>query len=813
MYLNRYRFRLVFAVILFGVAVNFGQVPAGAQQPGPLSFTDITTAAGIDPVTTGSHGAMFVDITGDGLPDLYLTYNNVRDRENGYRRNQFYRNLGGGRFVEEAEARGIGIFGGGTHGAAFGDLDNDGDYDLTAALTYKTPFEPFPAEPNRIYRNDGGFFVDATPPAMANYADYTRGILNLDFDGDGDLDVFAVNGDQGNGDTRGVGGPVDRNELYVNNGGFDFSEIVTGDVITAPSGQGGTDTDYDGDGDIDLLVSNRNGDIAFLRNDGATFTLVYAGDIGIYNVPPPPPNVYHRSYSGISSGDLDNDGDLDIIFIEQQLTKTDYRVAHVYHNVGGGVFSFRQMFGAQTPPPAPAETIFSGLTAGLADLDNDRDLDLVLPGYPVVLLNNGAGTFAPGPQFPGPASGFPVPDVRSVAFGDIDADGDLDFALTAKFGRPYLVRNNFNGGQWLKVGLLGPQGQMGAFGAKIKVFAPGTSTLIGYREVKSSTGYLGQDDPTVHFGLGSASLVDVQVTYLNRAPILFRNVSSRQTFFLDGFTVLTAPGAPANFTATVAGSAVSLNWSAPAGGGPISEYTLEAGSAPGGTDIASLSVGNSTSFGVGAPPGVYYVRVRARNLAGQGSASTELIVRVGGACAGPPGMPATLNAAVNGFGVTLNWGAPTGGEAASAFVVEVGSASGLTDLTSFDTTATSLSAVGPAGTYFVRVRARNACGFGPASNEVVVALGCQGAPGAPTNLTSNVSGSSVTLNWIAGAASDTYELEVGFTPGATDLVIPTGSSAPTLSASAPPGTYFVRVRGRNACGTSTVSNEVAVVVN
>src|SRR5918993_3903301 len=99
MYINRYRLRrLIFAVLLFAPALKFGHIPAHAQQPGTLSFTDVTSAAGIDGVTTGSHGAMFVDVTGDGLPDLYLTYNNVRDQQNGYRRNQFYRNLGGGRF-------------------------------------------------------------------------------------------------------------------------------------------------------------------------------------------------------------------------------------------------------------------------------------------------------------------------------------------------------------------------------------------------------------------------------------------------------------------------------------------------------------------------------------------------------------------------------------------------------------------------------------------------------------------------------------------------------------------------------------------
>ena len=498
----------------------------GAQQSaGTLAFTDISTAAGIDP-GTGSHGVMWADITGDGLPDLYMTYNNVRDLANPYRSNQFYRNLGGGRFVEEAGARNIGVFGGGTHGATWTDLDNDGDYDLTVALTYKTVTDPFLAEPNRIYRNDNGVFSDVTPAGMKTYADYTRSVLSFDPDGDGDLDIFAVNGDQGSNEPL-----ADRNEFYRNDGGLNFTAVAAGVEITAPAGQGATDTDYDGDGDIDLLICNRNGPINILRNDNGVFTAVDPALAGIYSGPiPAPPGIHYRAYSGISTGDLDNDGDLDLIFIEQSLVTTAARVAHVYHNVGGGVFSYRQRIEG-----------FSGLTAGLADLDHDTDLDLVLPGYPVVLLNNGSGVFVGGPAFPGPASGFPEPDVRSVAFADIDLDGDPDFALTAKSGRPYLVRNEFDSGEWLKVGLVSAGGQVGAIGAKVHVFAAGTATQLGYREVKSSTGYLAQDDPVTHFGLGAATAVDVRVTYLDGTTVAIPNITSKRTVS-GGFHGRAGPG-------------------------------------------------------------------------------------------------------------------------------------------------------------------------------------------------------------------------------------------------------------------------------
>jgi ASPIC/UnbV protein/VCBS repeat protein/fibronectin type III domain protein len=769
-----------------------------AQQPSALAFTDISAAAGIDE-QSGSHGAMWADITGDGLPDLYMTYNNVRDLADPYRDNQFYRNLGNGQFVEETHLRGIGLYGGGTHGAAWSDLDNDGDYDLVAALTYKTVTDPFLAEPNRIYRNDNGVFVDATPPPMANYPAYTRSILTFDIDRDGDQDVFAVNGDQGSNEPL-----PDRNELYINNGGFNFTGITSGILITAPSGQGATDTDYDLDGDIDLLVCNRNGDMNILRNDGGgVFTAVDPASVGIYNVPPPPPGVLHRAYSGISTGDLDNDGDLDLVFIEQSLVTTAARVAHVYHRVGGS-YVYRQMIDG-----------FSGMTAGLADLDNDRDLDLVLPGYPVVLLNNGSGTFVPGPPFPGPASGWPEPDVRSVAFADIDLDGDVDFAITAKSGRPYIVRNDFNAGEWLKVGLFAPQGQVGAFGAKIRVFAAGTSTQLGFREVKSSTGYLAQDDPIVHFGLGGTTNVDVRVTYLDGTVVNVLNVNSRRALILNGANILHPPAAPQNLTSSVVGNSVSLTWTPNAFGGAVGDYVLEAGTGPGLSNLAVLSVGKTFSFSTGAPAGVYYVRMRARNLAGTSPASNEVVVRIGGACAGPPAAPSSLGASVNGFNVTFNWVGTPSSEPTTVYQFEAGSAPGLADLATFETVQSTLSSAPPPGRYYTRVRARNACGMSGPSNEIVVQVGCQGPPGTPTGLSASVSGSLVTLNWSAGSgsAADHYMIEVGYSSGSTTFVLNTPNAATSLQGSAPPGTYYVRVRAQNACGTSNPSNQVVVTVN
>jgi len=183
---------------------------------------------------------------------------------------------------------------------------------------------------------------------------------------------------------------------------------------------------------------------------------------------------------------------------------------------------------------------------------------------------------------------------------------------------------------------------------------------------------------------------------------------------------------------SVSGASVFLQWAAPTTY-PTASYVIEAGFAPGLTNAASFDTGNplvaySTSP---VPPGTYYVRVRAHGVDGLiSAASNETVLTVGGGggplpCSSTVAPPAAFGFAVAGSTVMLNWQAPSGGSA--SYVIEAGSAPGLTNLANFDTQspATSYTATGVgAGTFFVRVRAKNACGAsGSASNEVVIVVG------------------------------------------------------------------------------------------
>jgi hypothetical protein len=96
-----------------------------------------------------------------------------------------------------------------------------------------------------------------------------------------------------------------------------------------------------------------------------------------------------------------------------------------------------------------------------------------------------------------------------------------------------------------------------------------------------------------------------------------------------GPSCATLPNAPSNFGATVTDSLVTLSWSAPVGGCAPSGYVIQAGSAPGLSNLAILNVGPATELSVSAPPGTYFVRVVAVNAFGGSVPSVEIIVTVG----------------------------------------------------------------------------------------------------------------------------------------------------------------------------------------
>lgn len=181
------------------------------------------------------------------------------------------------------------------------------------------------------------------------------------------------------------------------------------------------------------------------------------------------------------------------------------------------------------------------------------------------------------------------------------------------------------------------------------------------------------------------------------------------------------PGAPQAPLVMLNGNQATFSWTPPLTGNGPTRYVVSAGSQLGAADYGSFDVGLETGISAVVGPGTYFVRVRAENPIGASASTADQSFSI--AAAPPPGPPSTLIAQVIAGTVTLTWQAPNSGGLPTTYVLEAGSATGLSDLAAVDLESTTPTIVingAPQGTYFVRVRAKNAAGLSTPSNEVTV---------------------------------------------------------------------------------------------
>ena len=277
------------------------------------------------------------------------------------------------------------------------------------------------------------------------------------------------------------------------------------------------------------------------------------------------------------------------------------------------------------------------------------------------------------------------------------------------------------------------------------------------------------------------------------------------------------PNAPTAITNSVTLDTVTLSWTPASTGGPAQSYILDAGTAPGVTNITSIVLNSpNTSTVVGAvPPGLYYVRVRARNALGTSGPSPDTAVTVGPCEA--PGQPANVLFSTADDLVTISWTPPASG-VTQGYWLYAGYAPGQSNALVTQLGPTPIFAgSAPFGTYYVRLAAWNSCAVGPTSPDLQVnVLPCTAAPLPPTGLSYTRTGNIVTLTWnnpASGSLPSRFEIHAGSAPGASNLIVfSTTNNATSIQTLAPPGTYYVRVKGVNNCGPSVDSNEIAVVV-
>lgn len=499
----------------------------------PVKFVDVTQEAGItfrhvnaaSPqkylIETMGSGCGWIDYDQNGLFDLYLVNGAATKafQPQTLVRSTLYRNNGDGTFTDVTDKAGVGAEGLFGMGVAVGDFDNDGYPDLFV-LGYGRCI---------LYHNNGdGTFTDVTARAgVGNTGRWGSSAAWFDYDRDGKLDLIIANyvawspeknfwcGDHAPG-MRSYCHPDDFDAvpptLFHNNGDGTFTDVskVSGIGLKPANGLGVVTFDYDGDGWQDVFIANDSlPNLLFHNNHDGTFTeTAYLAGVAVSMDGQPEAGM------GVDAGDTTGSGRLDLV-----VTHLDSQLARLYRNTGDGIFddfTLRSRIGYATYHMSEFGTRFM-------DYDNDGSLDLFMacghvldnvlryksevfyPEPKLLFRNTGLGIFENVSAQLGPD--FVVPKVsRGVAVGDFDNDGDLDILVSNNGQAPQLLRNDGgNANHWLEIFLTGTKSNRDAVGTRVKVMA---GDLVLHDERKGGMSYQSAQDPRLHFGLGSRTIVD-----------------------------------------------------------------------------------------------------------------------------------------------------------------------------------------------------------------------------------------------------------------------------------------------------------------
>jgi len=307
---------------------------------------------------------------------------------------------------------------------AWGDFDNDGDYDLVVASEGVTI----------LFRNDAGTLT-AMPVALPGYLEDSgfddtydlRSVTWADFDNDGDLDLLIPSiYDEANFSYRTA---LMRNDGDDGAGGWIFTD--TGAAIDATTNAQSAWADIDGDGDLDLFLTN----VDPFTETG--FTKLYTNDAGTFTATDP---LGIRIEHGLADiADSDGDGDQDILVAGniQEEDGTFDTVLRIYTNDAG-------IYTPTTLIDAPNADWLDINAATWADYDSDGDVDLLVTGTFIgdvdiegksEIFVNDNGTFTPlGVQLPAPIGS--VGRGGAFTWFDVDGDGDLDYLIAGAFFVP-----------------------------------------------------------------------------------------------------------------------------------------------------------------------------------------------------------------------------------------------------------------------------------------------------------------------------------------------------------------------------------------
>lgn len=482
--------------------------------------------------TTGC-GVAFFDYDNDGWLDIFFV--NGTRFETTYPKGQepvsrLYKNNRDGTFTDVTIRAGVARTGWG-QGVCAGDYDNDGNEDL---------FVTYWGDCALWHNNGNGTFSDVAPKAgvttrtATGLKRWNTGCAFLDYDRDGHLDLYVANYIDFDPKTAPLpeSGPClykgllvacgppglkgGKDILFHNNGDGTFTDVSEKAGILKKQGTYGLGVlvgDFDNDGWPDIYVADDSSASALFKNNhDGTFT-----DVGVEAGVAFGPDGKTQAGMGVAAADVYGDGRFAIF-------KTNFAgdTSTLYRNLGDGNFedmTFQAGFGRNTR--------FLGWGTSFLDFDNDGWPDIltcnghvypevsetaVESGYrerKVLYHNKGNGKFEDVSLDAGPGI-LEVAAGRGCALGDFDNDGDLDVVVNCVNEVPQLLRCDSKlQNNWLKVKTVGVKSNRSGIGAR--VYCHPEIGRPQMDEVRSGGSYISQSDLRLHFGLGKASKVDLEI--------------------------------------------------------------------------------------------------------------------------------------------------------------------------------------------------------------------------------------------------------------------------------------------------------------
>jgi hypothetical protein len=536
---------------LGGVVLLFPQqqVPGAEPAKAPIHFTPRPIAFSLDSCETPERhvpetmagGVAVFDYNNDGNLDIFFTngadISSLKKTSPKYW-NRLFRNIGDGTFTDVTEKAGLAGTGYDT-GVAIGDYDNDGYEDIFVTGVYR----------NTLYHNNGdGTFTDVTEKAGLARLDkqygplWSVGAAWADVNNDGLLDLFVVNylsWDRSNEPVCKVNGKPDYchpkffkglpNQLFLNNGDGTFTDISEQSGIRAHigKGMGVAVADYEGNGLPDIFVTNDKLFNFLFHNKGNLHFDEVAFEAGVAL----PEHGNLISGMGADSQDINNDGFPDIAF-----TALVNETFPVFLDNGEGEFTEITARSGMTALSSP----MSGYSLNIADFDNDgwKDIfvargDVQSPAMASIVQIDQPNTVfrnVPGGHWSALTgeAGFdalPPRRHRGAAVADFNHDGKLDIVVTALSAPAEIWMNDSpNHNHWLELALRGTKSNRDGIGARIKIVAVG-QTQFSYKS--NASGYASSSAGPVHFGLGTARMVDeIQVRWPSGTVQVLKNIEA-----------------------------------------------------------------------------------------------------------------------------------------------------------------------------------------------------------------------------------------------------------------------------------------------